>query len=230
MLAIFIIIILLGFGVCQWAAGRFAQVEGPAMKERAPTAHTGEEIVKLFLAFEGVTDVQIVEHNGMASNYFDPRRRRLFLQPPVAQGTSMGAWAIALHEAAHATQTDGALGDLKWRQNVIRLNRYGPIFGLLGVAGMVFMRFPPRFAFAGLIGVCVLLLLLNLGTLAVEHNANARLRRFLENHLDRHPDAHDRLTGYLSRVALKEVGDLLRSPRFFLFSALPGSGKIRPVK
>ncbi|MEN3940902.1 zinc metallopeptidase [Prosthecobacter sp. SYSU 5D2] len=230
MLAIFIIIILLGFGVCQWAAGRFAQVTGPGMKERAPTAHTAEEVVKLFLAFEGVTDVEIVEHDGMASNYFDPRRRRLFLDPKVSQGSSMGAWAIALHEAAHATQTEGALGDLKWRQNVIRLNRYGPIFGLLGVGGMLFMRFPPRFAIAAFIAICVILLLLNLGTLAVEHNANARLRRFLENHLERYPDAHERLSGYLSRVALKEVGDILRSPRFFLFSALPGSGKIRPVK
>ncbi len=200
------------------------------MKERAPTAHTGAEIVKLFLASEGVTDVEIVEHGGMASNYFDPRRRRLFLQPAVSAGTSMGAWAIALHEAGHALQTEDSLAELKWRQNVIRLNRYGPIFGLVGMAGMIFMRFPPRFALMGLVAVCVMLLLLNLGTLAVEYNASARVRRFLDKHLDRHPDAHDRLTAHLGRVAVREVGDLLRSPRYFLFSALPGSGKIRPAK
>ncbi|TDU81190.1 Zn-dependent membrane protease YugP [Prosthecobacter fusiformis] len=230
MLALFILVLLFCFGVCQWAAGRYAQVQGPGMKERAPTAHTGAEIARLFLAYEDATDVEIIEHDSMASDYFDPRRRRLFLQPKVARGTSMGAWAIALHEAAHATQTEAALGDLKWRQNVIRLNRYGPIFGLVGVAAMMFLRFPPRFAIAALVAVCVMLLLLNIGTLAVEYNANARLRRFLENHLERHPDAHERLTGYLSRVAVREVGDLLRSPRYFLFSALPGSGKIRPVK
>lgn len=230
MLAIFIIILLLCFGVCQWAAGRFEQVTGGAMKERAPTAHTGEEIARLFLAFEGETDVQIVEHDGITSNSFDPRRRRLFLTPQVANGTSMGAWAIALHEAAHASQTEESLGELKWRQTVIKLNRYGPMFGLVGLAAMLFLKFPPRFAIAGLVGACVLLLLLNMGTLAVEHNANARVRRFLEKHLARHEEAQERLGGYLSRVATREVGDLLRSPRYFLLSGLPGSGKVRPGK
>jgi len=230
MLVLFILVILFGFGVCQWAAGRYATVETQGMKERAPTAQTGAEIVRLFLAYEGVDDVEIVEHEATVTDYFDPKRRRLFLQRRVAQGTSMGAWAIALHEAGHALQTDAALPELQWRQNVIRLNRYGPIFALVGAAGMLFLRLPSRFAGLILVVVCVLLLLLNLGTLAVEYNANARLRRFLEKHLERHPDAQDRLTSYLSRVALREVGDLLRSPRFFFFSALPGSGKIRPVK
>ena len=32
----------------------------------------------------------------------------------------------------------------------------------------------------------------------------------------------------LARVATREVGDLLRSPRYFLLTALPGSGRIRP--
>lgn len=230
MLALFILIILACVGVCQWASGRYEQVLGQGMKERAPTAHTGAEIARLFLAFEGVADVEIVEHSGVATDYFDPRRRRLFLQPRVSQGTSIGAWAIALHEAGHAAQTGEALSELQWRQNVIRLNRYGPIFGLLGMAGMIFMRLPPRFAGMMLIVVCVLLLMLNLGTLAIEHNANARVRRFLEKHLGRQPDEMDRLLALMNCVAVREVGDLLKSPRYFMLSAMPGSGKIRPVK
>ncbi|HEY1084573.1 MAG TPA: zinc metallopeptidase [Prosthecobacter sp.] len=230
MLAIFIIVLLLCFGVCQWAAGRYAQVREEGMKERAPTAHTGEEIARLFLAFEGAQDVKVVEHEGMTSNAFDPGRRRLFLESRVARGTSMGAWAIALHEAAHASQMDGMLADLKWRQTVIRLNRYGPIFALVGMVGMLFLRFPPRFAIAGLVAVCVILILLNIGTLAVEYNANSRVRRFLEKHLARNPDAQERLAAYLSNMAVREVGDLLRSPKYFLLSGLPGSGKIRPSK
>jgi hypothetical protein len=38
------------------------------------------------------------------------------------------------------------------------------------------------------------------------------------------------LEGYLNRAATREVGDLLQSPRYFLFSAMPGSGSNRPVK
>lgn len=228
MFAIFIIVLLLCFGVCQWASGRYAVVTHEGFKERAPTPHTAAEMVMLFLAYEGVSDVQVIEHRGPASDYFDPRRRRLFLRPEVARSTSLGAWAIALHEAGHALQTGEALPELKWRQTVITMNRYGPMFGVLGLVGLIFVKIPPRFAIAALLGLCIIFLLLNLGTLAVEYNANARVRRFLEKHLARHSDAHDRLNAYLARVAMKEVGDLLSSPRYFLLSGLPGSGKIRP--
>jgi Zn-dependent membrane protease YugP len=230
MLALFILIFIFCFGICQWAAGRYDQVLKGGLKERAPTPHTAEEIVKLFLAYEGVSDVEIVEHSGYVSNYFDPKRRRLFLQPQIARSTSMGAWAVALHEAGHVVQMEESLSELRWRQTVISLNRYGPMFGLLGLAAMLFMRLPARYAIGAWVAACVILLLLNLGTLALENNANARLRRFLDKHLDRQEDAHERLRGYLSRVATREVGDLLRSPSYFFLSGLPGGGKIRPVK
>ncbi len=230
MLALFILIFILCFGVCQWASGRYEQVSREGLKERAPTAHSAEEMVKLFLAFEGVDDVEIIEHSGYSTNYFDPKRRRLFLHPQIARSTSMGAWAIALHEAGHAMQMEDSSAELKWRQNVIRLNRFVPMFGLLGVAAMLFMKLPARYAIGVWVAACVILLLLNLGTLALENNANGRLRRFLDKHLDRHEDAHDRLRGYLSRVATREVGDLLKSPSYFFLSGSPGAGKIRPVK
>jgi len=174
--------------------------------------------------------VVVVEHNSTVTDYFDPGRRRLFLSPEVAQGVTMAAWAVALHEAAHATQRGEAEGELKWRQTVIKLTRYGPVFTALAAAALLFIKFPPKLAFMAWIVSCVLFLLLNLGTLAIEFNANARLRRFLEKHLERWPDAREKLQGYLSRVAMREVGDLLRSPRYFFFSALPGSGSSRPER
>ncbi len=230
MLVIFAIVIVLCIGVSRWSAGRFEQLIRQGGREQAPTAHTGREIAQLFFAFEGIDDVEIVEHNGVISDCFDPKRRRLFLSREVADGTTMAAWSIALHEAAHAGQVGEALGEFKWRQSVIRMSRYGPMFGVLGMIGMFLMRLPPRFAIAAFVALCVMFLLLNLGTLAIEFNANARLQRFLEKHLDRHPDALDRLNSHLSAVATREVGDLLRSPRYFFFSALPGTGRIRPVK
>ena len=229
MLALFILVLALCFGVCQWAAGRADVVKSQGLKERAPTAHTATEMVKLFLAYEGAQDVEVVEYDGVVTDYFDPARRKLFLRPRIARSTSMGAWAVALHEAAHALQTDSALSDLKWRQTVIRLNRYGPFFALVAAGGLLFLRLPPRIAVLLMVACCVIFLLLNLGTLAVEYNANARLRRFLEKHLDRYPDALDRLNGYLGRMAVREVGDLIQSPRYFFLSALPGSGKLRPT-
>lgn len=231
MLAIPILIIALCVSICRWASGRFDAMLAHASKEPAATAHSGAEIAKLFLAFEEIRDVEIVEHNGTVTNYFDPIRRRLFLSRDVAKGTTMAAWTLALHEAAHATQTGEVLRDLRWRQSVIKMTRYGPIFAALVAALMIFfIKFPPRFALIGFGATCVIFLLLNAGTLAVEFNANARLRRFLEKHLSHRNSAHERLDGYLSKAATRELGDLLRSPRYFFFSALPGSSSSRPVK
>lgn len=231
MLVIPILILTLCVGICRWASGRFNAMLTHASKEPAATAHSGAEIAKLFLAFEEIRDVEIVEHNGTVTNYFDPTRRRLFLSSEVARGTSMASWTLALHEAAHATQTGEMLGDLRWRQSVIKMTRYGPIFAALAAALMMFfMKFPPRFALIGFGAMCVIFLLLNAGTLAVEFNANARLRRFLEKHLNHRSSAHERLEGYLSRAATRELGDLLSSPRYFFFSALPGSSSSRPLK
>lgn len=230
MLAIPILLITLCVGLCRWAAGRYEAMLQQGSRETAPTAHNGAEIAQLFLAHEDITDVEVVQHGGTVTNYFDPKRRRLFLHKEVATGTTMAAWAVALHEAAHATQTGEALGDLKWRQTVIKLCRYGPIFAALGTAMVTFfMKIPARFSLMGLLAVCVMFLLLNLGTLAVEFNANARLRRFLEKHLAKRPSALERLPGYLNRMATRELGDLISSPRYFFFSALPGSGTARPV-
>jgi Zn-dependent membrane protease YugP len=231
MLAIPILLVIVCVGLCRWATGRYESMLARATNEQAPTAHTGAEVARLFLAFEGIADVEIVEHGGTVTNYFDPKRRRLFLSRDVAQGTTMAAWTLALHEAAHAAQTGDALGDLKWRHTVIKMARYGPVFAAIA-AGMLmfFLKFPPRFALMALLAVCIIFLLLNVGTLAVEFNANARLRRFLEKHLSSRASAQERLEGYLNRAATREVGDLLQSPRYFLFSAMPGSGSNRPVK
>jgi Zn-dependent membrane protease YugP len=230
MFAILIILALLCFGVSRYAAGRYEGVLASGGREQPPTPHTGAEIAKLFLASEDIHDVEVVVHNSVASNYFDPKRRRLFLRKEVANQATMAAWAIALHEAAHATQVGDSLSEFMWRQNVIRLTRYGPMFGVIVAAVMFFLKFPPRFVLLGFVGFCVVLLMLNLGTLAIEFNANARLRRFLEDHLERWPSAQERLESYVSAVATREAGDLLNSPRYFFLSALPGNGAIRPAK
>ena len=110
MFAILILAVVLCVGVCRFAASRYAAALASGSRERVPTAHTGAEIARMFFAFEGVHDVEVLEHTSVASDYFDPSRRRLFLRPEIAQGTTMAAWAVALHEAAHATQEGDALG------------------------------------------------------------------------------------------------------------------------
>lgn len=224
MLAIPILLLVVCLGVCRWARGRFEEMWSQSVKETAPTAHTGAEIARLFLNFEGVSDVEILEREGVVTNYYDPARRRLFLSREVARGTHLAAWAVSLHEAGHAVQEGEALHEFKWRLMVIRWTRYGPTLAVvLAVGAMFLLRVPGRFALLALLAAFLGTLLLNLGTLSVEMRANASLRRFLEKHLARWPAALERLEHCLHRVATREVGDLLSSPRYFLFSAMPGT-------
>ncbi|OYW73183.1 MAG: hypothetical protein B7Z37_22535 [Verrucomicrobia bacterium 12-59-8] len=221
--------LFLGLAVARWAQARHESMMLKGFRANAPTAHTGSEIALMFLKSEGVDDVQIVEHNAVVTDYFDPTRRRLFLRREVAQGTTLSAWAIALHEAAHALQTGETLGELKWRQNCIRMSRYIPTAAVFVIVGLMIARvLVPKFAILVAAGVVILLLLLNLGSVPLEFNANKRLRRFLDQHLQNHAQAGSRLDELLFCMAIREVGDLLRSPRYFFLSALPGTGKMRP--
>lgn len=219
----------LGLALAGWARTRHESMMLKGSRANAPTAHTGGEIALKFLKSEGVDDVQIVEHNAVVTDYFDPVRRRLFLRRDVAQGTTLSAWATALHEAAHALQTGETLGELKWRQSCIRMSRYVPTAAVFAIVGLMIARvLLPKYAILVAAGVVLLLLLLNLGSVPLEFNANKRLRGFLDEHLKNHPQAGGRLDELLFCMAIREVGDLLRSPRYFFLSALPGTGKMRP--
>lgn len=227
---VLLVLAALAFGISQWAAGKYAMMMAKGARVTSPTAYTGQEIALKFLESEGVMDVQVVEHDGVVTDYFDPVRRRLFLRHSTAQGTTLSTWATALHEAAHALQTgDEGLGELKWRQSVIRMCRYIPVAAFLLIVGLMIGRiFVPRVGVLVFAGVFGLLAMLNLGTVMIEFAANRRLRAFLDKHLERHPQAQQRLGELLFCMAIREVGDILRSPRYFFLSALPGAGKSRP--
>lgn len=223
------VVLFAGLAVARWTQARHATMMAKGARTNAPTAHTGAEIALLFLQSEGVGDVQVVEHNAIVSDYFDPARRRLFLRRESARGTTLAAWATALHEAAHALQTGESLGELKWRQSCIRMSRYLPTLTviIIGVM-MVFRVLDPKRAMLVAGGIFLLLLLLNLGSVPLELNASKRLRPFLDAHLKNHDQARGRLDELLFCMAIREVGDLLSSPRYFFLSALPGTGKSRP--
>lgn len=224
-----IAVLLAGIALARWAQGRYAATMHKGSRVNVPTAHNGAEIALLFLKSEGVDDVQVVEHDGVVSDYFDPMRRRLFLRRRVAQGGTLSDWATALHEAAHALQTGDSLGELKWRQSCIRMSRYLPVVIVFAAAALTLFRIlPARAALATAAAALLLVLLLNFGSLPAEFNASKRVRRFLDEHLRDHEQARGRLDELLFCMAIREAGDMISSPRYFFLSALPGTGKSRP--
>ena len=229
MLAVFIIALLLVFGASRYAARRYESAIATGSRQPAPLPLTGSEIALEFLQDNDAADVTVMEHNGIVTDYFDPARRCLFLRKEFKDGDHLAAWGVALHEAGHALQTGDALPELNWRRSCIKLTRYLPtLIGIVLIAFVFLKALPVRGALIAAIASSALVLLLNIGTLAIERNANLRLRRFLDERLRQHPEAADQLAPILAATAIREVGDLLRSPRYFFFSALPGSGKLRP--
>lgn len=229
-LIIAFLLIAVSLMVSRHATTRYQQAMARARQTRAPYAHTGAEIARLFLKQEDITDIDIVPHQALVTDYFDPSRRRLFLSRRVHDETSLAAWAVALHEAAHALQTRDTPGEFRWRQTIIRLNRYGPAFIALLLATLTVLKvLPARIALIFFGIAWTGLFCLNAGTLAIEWNANLRLRRFLDEHLADYPDARDHLDCILPTVATRELGDIASSPRYFFLSALPGTTKLRPT-
>ncbi len=229
MLFLPILLVIAVFGVSKWALGRYEGKMALGRRAHAPEDVTGGQIAEEFLRANGVEDVQIVTHNGVITDYFDPSRRRLFLSSDTRDGKTLAAWSLALHEAAHALQSGEQKDALIWRRSCIRLTRYIPVFAGIGaVALTLFLKMPFRTTLMIFAGACVLVMLMNLGSIAVEMNANARLRRWLEERLASSPVALERLEILLSAIATRELGDLVQSPRFFFFTALPGTSKTRP--
>ncbi len=229
MIALAVVLIALVIGASRFCRGRHEAAMREGGGEESPTGQTGGEAAAEFLRENEAGDVQIAVHDGFASDYFDPRRRRLFLSTASHDGRSLAAWATALHEAAHALQTGDALPELKWRQSCIRMSRYLPTLAAVAAIVLKFLvKMPLQPLLLGMAAVWALVLALNIGTLAIERNANLRLRKHLDDKLRKHPSARDKMDPLLSAMALREVGDFSRSPKFFLYSALPGSSKLRP--
>jgi Zn-dependent membrane protease YugP len=229
MLVLPLLLVLACWLISQWAQGRYARMVLEGSKLTAPGGATGKEMAIEFLQEQGVTDVQVVEHQALVSNYFDPARRRLFLRKEHSQGVTLAAWIIAMHEAAHALQTGENLDALRWRQSCIRMSRYLPTLSLFAIgAAMFFIKMPFRTAFLLFAACLSLIMMMNLGTLAVEKHASKLLREWLEKRFDRQPVLLEKLLEMLSSVTTRELGDLSQSARYFFFSALPGSGKLRP--
>jgi len=227
--SIFIIILLLSIAVARFASQRYQASVQAGKRIAMPGAQTAAEVAREFLDANDTHDVQIVEHNALISDYYDPKRRTLFLTRATMEGTDAASWAVVLHETAHALQTGEGLKALHWRMGNIRLTRYAPaVIGLVFLVMMVINR--PLFR--GLLMVCAFLvamiMLLNVMSLPIEFNASQRARTWLEGKLRKHRNALDRIAPILHGVAFRDTGVFLKSPMYLFFGLLPLGGKPRP--
>lgn len=196
---------------------------------KSPDGQTAAAVAREFLDAGGASDVRIVEHAGLVTDYFDPARRTLFLHPDVMNNASGAAWSIALHEAAHAMQAETMRTALDMRRSNIKMTRYVPGLTALAVVVLGFLRRPPfGIGWRLLALVWFVVMLLNALSLPVEFNASRRALVFLEGKLRGNDKLLERFARLLNGIAWRDTAAFLRSPVYCLFGVLPVGGTLRP--
>ena len=139
---------------------------------------TGAQAAAEILHAAGIHDVEIVEHDAMLGDHYDPMNKRLVLSSDNFHGSSAAALGIAAHECGHAVQHQIAYAPLHWRMGAVTATN---------VASQMVMWLPLIGLFLGLmkpmlILMCIawgIIMLFNLITLPVEFDASRRAKIIL---------------------------------------------------
>ena len=85
---------------------------------------TAEQVARMMLHAEGITDVQIERVHGHLSDHYDPRTKTLRLSDGVYANASAAAIGVACHEAGHAIQHARAYAPVKLRSALVPVTSF----------------------------------------------------------------------------------------------------------
>ncbi len=141
---------------------------------------TGYQAAVELLGMNGISDVEVEETQGVLSDHYDPRVKKVRLSRDNFRGTSLAGLAIAAHEVGHSIQHAKGYFPLQIRHTILPVTNFGswlafPLF-ILGF----FLRTP----FLMDLGIVLYagVVLFHLVTLPVEFNASNRALLQLESH------------------------------------------------
>jgi Zn-dependent membrane protease YugP len=163
-----------------WATMRVKSVYNRYSQVPASSGATGAEVAAAILDRAGIRDVEIISHDEMLGDHYDPMHKRLVLSTQNFYGNSVAALGVAAHECGHAIQHKIAYAPLTWRMAAVGATTYAnqvvmwlPIIGfatgmIRGQTMMILM--------ASAWGI---IMLFNLITLPVEFDASRRAKEIL---------------------------------------------------
>jgi len=167
-------------GLSLLAASRVRAIYNKYSQVPAASGDTGAEVAAQILGIAGIRNVEIVEHDEMLGDHYDPIHRRLVLSSRNFHGTSCAALGVAAHECGHAIQHHKAYAPLRWRMAAV---------GATMFANQVVLWLPLIGMFTGLIqpltGALLMavawgvIMIFNLVTLPVEIDASRRAKTVL---------------------------------------------------
>ena len=219
----FILIIAGTFAISLWAAWRVKSVYRRFSQVPASSGISGAQAAAAILASAGIRDVEIVEHDEMLGDHYDPLHKRLVLSSENFHGHSLAALGVSAHECGHAIQHQIAYAPLTWRMAAVGATNYAnqivmwlPLFGIF--TGLI----APKTG--ALIMACAwgVIMLFNLVTLPVEFDASRRALAVLDGMgFIREGAEMDGVRRTLTAAGWTYVAAFITSLAYFLWHLLP---------
>ena len=94
-------------------------------KVRSQSGITGAQAAKALLELNQVCDVEIEETEGLLSDHYDPRQKKLRLSGEIYRSKSVAAIGVAAHEVGHAIQHHGGYAPLQLRNGFFPIANLG---------------------------------------------------------------------------------------------------------
>jgi Zn-dependent membrane protease YugP len=144
---------------------------------RVPSARglTGAQAAKELLNDAGIHDVEIVRHQGMLSDHYNPVTKKLALSEPVYGSNSIAAIGVACHEAGHAIQHARHYSPLWLRSALVPTANIGSSLGYIVMAGGLMFQSQKVVLLGAMLFSAVLLF--QIVTLPVEFDASSRAKK-----------------------------------------------------
>jgi Zn-dependent membrane protease YugP len=195
---------------------RFSQVP-------ATSGYTGAEAAQEILRGAGIRDVEIVEHDEMLGDHYDPRHQRLVLSSANYHGTSLAALGVAAHEAGHALQHQAAYAPLQLRMAAVGVTNFASqIVTFLPLLGMMTGMLSTVTGLTVMAVAWGVIMVFNLVTLPVEFDASRRAKAMLINlGFISGPSEQAGVAKVLNAAAMTYVAAFVTSLVYLLWYLLP---------
>ena len=171
------ILLLPAMAFAMWAQWRVQSTFQQYSRVRAANGLTGRDMARQIMMRNGVTGVEVEAVDGMLSDHYDPRTRKVRLSSSNYAGDSISSIAVAAHEVGHVLQHQQGYMPLQMRSGL------APAVGFASGAAMplvlIGLLIGPRVPFAGFLmdlGIVFFAgaVLFHLVTLPVEFDASKR--------------------------------------------------------
>ena len=166
---------------------------------------SGKDVAEKMLRENGISDVQVLVSDGMLTDHYDPRSKKVNLSTDIFYGKSVFSAAVAAHECGHAVQHATSYTALKLRTAMVPAVTFSSkivMFAIFG--GMILMSLGKNMFGMGqnllLVGIVLfgITTIFSFITLPVEFNASARATHWLQT------------AGLTSHTETIQVNDALR--------------------